>query len=60
MQTHTHRKTMRMPTQIADAMEYICSKYKIKESEYMRKALMERIQNDLENTKDENNKYIFI
>ena len=22
MQTHTHRKTMRMPTQIADAMEY--------------------------------------
>ena len=60
MQIQTHKKTLRLNDQVASAMQNVCSKFKINESEYMRRAVMERLQNDLKTSQELDKNFIFI
>ena len=60
MQTHTQSKTFRMSNSIASAMENVCSKFQIKESEYMRRAVTERLESDLKPSQKQDNNFTFI
>ena len=60
MQIQTHRKTIRMSDNIASAMETVCSNFGVKESEYIRRAVMERLETDLKTSQEQNKNFIFI
>ena len=60
MQTHTYKKTLRMSDRVAEGIKDVSNMFRINESEYMRRAITERLEQDLKNYTDNNKEFIFI
>ena len=51
---------IRMSSNLRDSMQTICDTYQINESDYIRKSLMQSVQEDLKNTQNTDGKYLFV
>ena len=49
-----------MSENLRDSMQTICDTYQINESDYIRKSLMQSVQEDLKNTQNTDGKFLFV
>ena len=60
MQKYTYQTCVRMPETLRESMKDICDTYQINESDYIRRSLAQSIQNDIKNTQNADNKFLFV
>jgi predicted nucleic acid-binding protein len=56
---HQHQTCLRMPNTIKEDMTNICTKHKINESDFMRKAIVGFIEK-VNTTPEEDSRYMFV
>ena len=60
MKKYNYQTCLRMSSNLRDSMQTICDTYQINESDYIRKSLMQSVQEDLKNTQNTDGKYLFV
>ena len=60
MKKYDSQTCIRMSSNLKDSMTEICDTYQINESDYIRKSLMQSIQEDLKNTQNADAKFLFV
>ena len=60
MKKYDYQTCIRMSSNLKDWMTEICDTYQINESDYIRKSLMQSIQEDLKNTQNADTKFLFV
>ena len=60
MKKYDYQTCIRMSSNLKDSMTEICDTYQINESDYIRKSLMQSIQEDLKNTQNADAKFLFV
>ena len=60
MKKYDYQTCIRMSYNLKDSMTEICDTYQINESDYIRKSLMQSVQEDLKNTQNTDGKYLFV
>ena len=60
MKKYNYQTCIRMSSNLRDSMQTICDTYQINESDYIRKSLMQSVQEDLKNTQNTDGKYLFV
>ena len=60
MKKYNYQTCIRMSSNLRDSMQTICDTYKIHPSDYIRKSLMQSVQEDLKNTQNTDGKYLFV
>ena len=60
MKKYDYQTCIRMSSNLRDSMQTICDTYQINESDYIRKSLMQSVQEDLKNTQNTDGKYLFV
>ena len=60
MQKYTYQTCVRMSETLRESMKDICDTYQINESDYIRRSLAQSIQNDIKNTQNADNKFLFV
>ena len=60
MKKYDYQTCIRMSSNLKDSMTEICDTYQINESDYIRKSLMQSIQEALKNTQNADTKFLFV
>ena len=60
MKKYDYQTCIRMSSNLRDSVQTICDTYKINESDYIRKSLMQSVQEDLKNTQNTDGKFLFV
>ena len=60
MKKYDYQTCIRMSSNLRDSVQTICDTYQINESDYIRKSLMQSVQEDLKNTQNTDGKYLFV
>ena len=60
MKKYDYQTCIRMSSNLKDSMTEICHTHQINESDYIRKSLMQSVQEDLKNTQNTDGKYLFV
>ena len=60
MKKYDYQTCIRMSSNLKDSMTEICDTYQINESDYIRKSLLQSIQEDLKNTQNADAKFLFV
>ena len=60
MKKYDYQTCIRMSSNLKELMTEICKTFQINESDYIRKSLMQSIQEDLKNTQNADAKFLFV
>jgi hypothetical protein len=60
MQKFTYQTSVRMSENLRESMKDICDTYQINESDYIRRSLVQSVQNDIKNAQSADNKFLFV
>jgi len=59
MTKHPYQTCLRMPLTLKEDMTNICDEYKVNESDFMRKAIVQFVESIKDNP-DQNSRYMFV
>ena len=60
MKKYNYQTCIRMSENLRDSMQTICDTCQINESDYIRKSLMQSVQEDLKLTENADTKFLFV
>ena len=60
MKKYDYQTCIQMSSNLRDSVQTICDTYQIHPSDYIRKSLMQSVQEDLKNTQNTDGKYLFV
>ena len=60
MQKYQYQACIKLSENLKDSMNTVCETYNISKSDYMRRSIAQSVQNDLQNTNNSDNKFVFL